>query len=109
MDTSGVAVFAKHARAARSLSKQFRAKRVQKAYVALGLGESACSGTFVVDDPIADDPSSYTKRMISPEGKDALTEFEVITSWNPSLREQVNLPGSQRPSMVPVRVPCLKH
>lgn len=78
-DTSGVVVMAKNKISAGILTEQMVDKNIDKEYVAL------CCGTFkdskgTVDAPIARKDGSAIIREINPNGKSALTDYEVITS-----------------------------
>lgn len=76
LDTSGVMVLTRSKRAAQSLSRQFREREVGKEYVAVVWGRlDADSGTL--DFPLAPDPVARPRHVVSAEGREAITDFEV--------------------------------
>lgn len=76
-DTSGVVLIAKNAFSAHLLSKQMRNGEIQKEYLAVchGIFENKC-GTINV--PIGRSENSTIKRCIDENGKEAVTNYEVI-------------------------------
>ena len=76
-NTTGVLVFGKTKLAARRLVEEFTAHRVKKEYLARvhGIPEA---DHFVVDAPIEHTPSAAGTRLISQDGRAAITEFELI-------------------------------
>ena len=76
--TSGVMVVARNDQAHRSLSHQFKARTIEKTYVALVWGEVA-RDAFVVDAPLGRD-TRLRRRMSTRTARprDAATEFRVI-------------------------------
>lgn len=76
-DTSGVIVCAKDESAHFKLAEQFEQRGVEKEYVAIVRGRvRADSG--VIDRPIGRHPDHYEMQRVHPEGKPAVTEYEVI-------------------------------
>ena len=75
-DTTGIVIIAKNKLSASLLSDEMKEGRIKKTYFAL---LSRCpeeiSGT--VNAPISRCPDSVIKRMVSPEGKEAVTEYEI--------------------------------
>ena len=96
MDTSGVAVFAKTPECARFISEQFQQKLAQKTYIALAFG-SPPSGRyqFRVHAPIGFHSEIVARRMARPDGKDAITDFSVLSTHDPGEREGKGKPGLQ--------------
>lgn len=80
-DTSGVVLIAKDANTAQKLSKQMANGKIQKQYLAIcdNVPVELC-GT--IDAPIARDETSVIKRKVSPDGKKAVTEYEVIEKYD---------------------------
>ena len=75
-DTSGVMVIAKHDAAHRKLTANWNSERVRKEYLALVYGTpSADRGT--VDAPIGRDPRDRKRMAVVPEGRRAITDYEV--------------------------------
>jgi tRNA pseudouridine32 synthase/23S rRNA pseudouridine746 synthase len=77
LDTSGLLVLARSSEATSDLSRQFREREIEKTYIAIvaGIVEQDAGE---IDAPIAPDPVNRPRQLISPEGKSALTRFEVI-------------------------------
>ena len=75
-DTSGVMIVAKNDEAHRKLTASWSSDRVRKEYVALVYGTpSAERGT--VDAPIGRDPRDRKRMAVVPEGRRAVTDYEV--------------------------------
>jgi 23S rRNA pseudouridine1911/1915/1917 synthase len=75
-DTSGVMVIAKHDAAHRKLTANWNSERVRKEYLALVYGTPAADrGT--VDAPIGRDPRDRKRMAVVPEGRRAITDYEV--------------------------------
>jgi 23S rRNA pseudouridine1911/1915/1917 synthase len=75
--TSGVMVIAKHDRAHRDLSRQFRDRTVVKEYIALVWGRVATGQTL--DQPIGRDPRDRRKMSSrAPRGRNAITTVLVV-------------------------------
>jgi len=80
-DTSGVVLLAKNIASADRLSKALINGGIKKEYVALCIGSpSPLSGT--IDAPIKREKEGIIKRCISPDGKVAITDYEVISQKN---------------------------
>lgn len=76
-DTSGLIVVAKHTDALTALMEQFRERTVEKTYLALTERTPKTSyGT--IDAPIGRDPRQRQRMNVMPNGRDAVTEFQVI-------------------------------
>jgi len=76
-DTSGVMVVAKHDRAHERLSSQFNARKVKKEYLALVHGQvrNECGA---IEAPLGRNPVQRKKMMITPGGRFACTNYEVV-------------------------------
>lgn len=84
-ETSGVMVIALNDKAHYRLSSFFKNRLVHKEYWAIVHGKIN-EKNFVVNKPIGRNPHNRVKMDIIPEGKEAITEFEVVkTSENFSL------------------------
>jgi 23S rRNA pseudouridine1911/1915/1917 synthase len=79
-DTSGVIVCAKDDSAHFKLAKQFEERTVKKEYIAIVRGRMK-DATGTIDKPIARHPDHYEMQRVHPDGKPALTEFEVLEAW----------------------------
>jgi 23S rRNA pseudouridine1911/1915/1917 synthase len=79
-ETSGVMVVAKSAMALYSLSKQFRERKNRKEYFALlhGIPQKK-NGT--IDLAISRHPKSRLKMVVDPSGKEAFTDYRVISEY----------------------------
>lgn len=75
-DTSGIVCFAKNEAVHRHLSMQFQHHTVQKFYKAFVQGKMPFA-TGDIDGPIAEHPGKPGAMMVSKQGKEALTIFEV--------------------------------
>ena len=77
-DTSGLMVVARTEAAHRELSRQIRAREVERSYIALVEGALA-SRTGTIDAPLGRDRRRRTRRAVRGAGeRDARTHFEVI-------------------------------
>ncbi len=77
-DTTGLIVFAKHAHAQNVLTAQMHTDEFERTYLAV------CEGTFaresgVVNAPIARLRDEYGSFGVSPEGKPAVTHYQVLS------------------------------
>ncbi|MCS7079273.1 MAG: RluA family pseudouridine synthase [Chloracidobacterium sp.] len=75
-DTSGVIVVAKTDAALEHLAGQFRARTVEKRYVALVHGDVVGAG--VIDAPIARDRNNRLKMTVDPAGRPARSRYTVL-------------------------------
>ena len=76
-DTSGVVLLAKNIVSADRLSKSLIKNEIEKEYVALSVGmPSPKSGR--ISAPIKREKEGIIKRCIAPDGKPAVTDYEVI-------------------------------
>jgi 23S rRNA pseudouridine1911/1915/1917 synthase len=78
-DTSGVMVVARHDAAHRSLSEQFKARRVEKTYEAIVLGRPAKSAGLV-EEPIGRHPTVRVRMAVRRDGRAARTAWRVVAS-----------------------------
>ena len=77
MGTSGLMVVARSDNSFASLSEQFQAHEILKEYIALGVGAlNPKRGT--VDAPIGRDPHNRLKMCVAYDGRDAVTDYEVL-------------------------------
>lgn len=76
-DTSGLVLIAKHQYCHSLLSEQQRRNEIDRTYVAIVHGKLRDKeGT--IDRPIARSPDSIMKRIVSEEGKRAVTHYKVL-------------------------------
>ena len=76
-DTSGVMIIAKHDDAHRRLKAAWNTERVRKEYLSLVYGTPAnLQGT--VDAPIGRDPRDRKRMGIVPDGRAAITDYQVV-------------------------------
>lgn len=78
-DTSGLMVVAKTLTAQTHLVRQLQARSVKREYLALVYGELQHGGT--VDAPIGRHPSQRVKMAVVPDGKPAVTHYQVLTRY----------------------------
>lgn len=79
-DTSGLMVIACTSAAAEDLRAQFQARSVNKGYQALVWGKMADKRARV-ELPMARSRATPTKMTVTPEGKPAITEYEVAREY----------------------------
>ena len=79
--TSGLMAVAKHPHAHELLQQQLQDGRLTRTYLAVCEGVPA-PPAGVVDAPIAREPGSVLRRMVSPEGAAARTHYEVLKQAN---------------------------
>jgi len=79
-DTSGVIIVAKHDQAHDALAAQFKARTVEKQYLAIVAGEPRFDQD-IVNAPIGDHPKEREKKAIRaghPSSREAVTHYEVV-------------------------------
>jgi len=76
-DTSGLVVIARTERALEHLRARFRAREVDKRYLALVHGVPTAD-TFASNDPIAPHPSHQDLQRVAEDGRASHTSFEVL-------------------------------
>jgi 23S rRNA pseudouridine1911/1915/1917 synthase len=76
-DTSGVILLAKNIVSADRLSKSLIKNEIEKEYVALSVGTPSPK-TGRISAPIKREKEGIIKRCIAPDGKPAVTDYEVI-------------------------------
>ncbi len=79
-DTSGLVVIAKTEVALNELMAQFRARTVEKNYLALVWGAPPPTGT--VSQPIGRDPGRRTRMAIVPAGKPSVSHFRILSQYD---------------------------
>ena len=75
-DTSGCVAFAKDARTQTEMEQQLKSGEFKRTYLALVQGELEQEG--VIDEPIGSYPGRPNRRMIRPEGDQAITYFRTV-------------------------------
>ena len=92
-DTSGLILVAKTDKAHQNLSRQFKDRRIKKAYTALVKGVTK-DNAGVIDAPIARDPANRKRMAIVHGGRYAVTEWSVLKRFqNATLVEARPLTG----------------
>lgn len=81
-NTSGLMVCAKHAHAQMLLSRQLHTDSFIREYLAVVVGHVPERG--VIDAPIAKGEGATVKRVVSPEGKHAVTRYERVATGDKS-------------------------
>ena len=76
-DTTGIVLVAKNKLSATVMSEDMKEGRIKKSYLAL-LSRCPEKDRGRVDAPIARCPDSVIKRMVDDDGKEAVTEYEII-------------------------------
>ncbi|MEO6612449.1 MAG: RluA family pseudouridine synthase [Chitinophagaceae bacterium] len=80
-DTSGLIVFAKNEAAHKHLSQQFEERQTKKIYRGLVIG-SLPAGNGKVNAPIAEHPALNGTMIIHRNGKESLTDYEVLEDFS---------------------------
>lgn len=80
-DTSGVMVVAKHDKAHERLSSQFNARKIKKEYLALVHGQVR-NEYGSIEAALGRNPVQRKKIMITPKGRYARTDYEVVERFN---------------------------
>lgn len=90
LDTSGLLMVPRTARARSLLSKQIRERTLQKGYEAVvwGIVEN---DSGAIDSPLAPDPENWPRSKIDPAGKSALTRFRVLARDEAGNRTRLRL------------------
>ncbi len=79
-DTSGLILFAKNEVAHKHLSMQFENRDTEKIYNGLVLGTPPATGS--IDAAIMEHPGKKGTMVINRKGKEALTDYELITDFS---------------------------
>ncbi len=90
LDTSGLLMVPRTARARSELSRQIRERTLGKGYEAVvwGLVEKDCGE---IDAALAPDPDNWPRSKIDPTGKSAFTRFRVIARDEKTHRTKLRL------------------
>jgi 23S rRNA pseudouridine1911/1915/1917 synthase len=80
-DTSGLIIFAKNETSHKFLSQQFENRQTIKIYHGLLMGVPT-ERTGNIDAPIAEHPAGNGTMIVHRKGKEALTDYEVLESYN---------------------------
>lgn len=78
--TSGLIIFAKNEIAHKNLSIQFEKRQTKKIYVGLVTG-SLLNKKGTIDSPIAEHPVKKGLMMVHRNGKESLTDYEVLEDF----------------------------
>lgn len=78
--TSGLIIFAKNEISHKNLSRQFEERKTEKIYLGLIIGVPA-EPRGSIDAPIAEHPGKKGLMVINRNGKEALTDYEVLESF----------------------------
>ena len=80
-NTSGIVIFAKNQYVQECLIKQMKTNTMKKEYLAIVEGKLS-QKKLTIDEPIARKENSIIERCVSSNGKNAITEFEVLNEYN---------------------------
>jgi tRNA pseudouridine32 synthase/23S rRNA pseudouridine746 synthase len=106
-DTSGVIVFARTKQAQGFLGQEFEQRRAQKTYIARVHGVMAQdSGT--VDLPLGSDWEYRPRQKVTPDGRPALTDWQVIDRSTDETRVRLT-PHTGRSHQLRVHMLALGH
>ena len=78
-DTTGLVLIALNGFSADSLNRQMRERKIGKTYLAVCCGTPAIEKGRI-EAPIKRERDSVIKRIVSPDGQYALTEYEVVSA-----------------------------
>lgn len=81
IDTTGAVLIAKNARVSHALCEELAKGGIHKEYLAVCVG-SPKEKSGRIEAPISREAESIMKRIVSPDGKDAITDYEVIAHCN---------------------------
>jgi len=81
-ETSGLIVIAKNDFTHQALSEQFAGRAVKKTYIAIAHGVIKRE-EFTVDVPIGRDTRHRKRMTVTPQGRMAITDFQVVKNYYP--------------------------
>jgi len=79
-DTSGILIFAKNEEAHKHFSQQFEERRTEKIYTGLVMGTPVVKKE-TINSPIAEHPSKKGFMTIHRQGKESITDYEVLEEF----------------------------
>jgi len=79
-DTSGILIFAKNEEARKHFSQQFEERRTEKIYTGLVMGTPVVKKE-TINSPIAEHPSKKGFMTIHRQGKESITDYEVLEEF----------------------------
>ncbi len=106
-DTSGVIIFARTKQAQGFLGQEFEQRRAQKTYIARLHGQLK-QDTGTVDLPIGSDWAYRPRQKVTPEGKPAQTDWEVVDRSDTETRVRLT-PHTGRSHQLRVHMLSLGH
>ncbi len=106
-DTSGVILFARTKQAQGFLGQEFEHRRAQKTYIARVHGQiEGDSGT--IDLPLGSDWNYRPRQKVTPDGRPALTDWQVIARFEHETRVRLT-PHTGRSHQLRVHMLALGH
>jgi tRNA pseudouridine32 synthase/23S rRNA pseudouridine746 synthase len=106
-DTSGVIIFARTKQAQGFLGQEFEQRRAQKTYIARLHGQLA-EDTGSIDLPVGSDWDYRPRQKVRPDGKPALTDWQVIDRSADETRVRLT-PHTGRSHQLRVHMLALGH
>lgn len=79
--TSGVLIVAKEDQTHRKLQEYFSNRTIQKTYYALCYGNPK-QQEGIINSPIARDPKRRTFQIIDESGRESISHYKIVKSWN---------------------------
>ncbi len=89
-DTSGLLIIGKNAKVIENIQAQFKNRTVEKIYHALIIGNTRYNKE-VIDLPIGRHPKYRKKMCVRDDGRNAITEYEVIKNFDKYALLKINL------------------
>ncbi|WP_054749411.1 RluA family pseudouridine synthase [Lacticaseibacillus thailandensis] len=106
-DTSGLLMVAKTATAHQSLAAQLKAKTTDREYLAIVHGNIK-EATGTIDAPLGRDPKNRKKHAVVPNGRHAVTHFEVVERFGSYTLVKCRL-ETGRTHQIRVHMAYIKH
>jgi 23S rRNA pseudouridine1911/1915/1917 synthase len=107
-ETSGLIVIAKNDFTHQALSEQFAGRAVKKSYIAIAHGVIK-QEEFTVDVPIGRDTRHRKRMTVTPQGRMAITDFQVVKNYYPHACLLYCFPMTGRTHQIRVHLSVQSH
>lgn len=108
MATSGLMVFARTPHAQRHIGLQFENRQIEKTYLARVAGQPESDGGLINEPLIADWPNRPRQKICYEHGKEAITEWQVLSHTDDSTLVELS-PKTGRSHQLRVHMAHLGH